>query len=151
MVTAEQPVDVLLDAVKRLPPEALAEFTSRLAEWQGASNNGGSGQAGQAHSEPEAFVLHADRLDRAGHRNAAMDLLYDRVDEMMRNGQLDLLEAVFQRAPVRKLSIDVLLALLTSTLPVRSRVASRPLFFATARESLIERGEYEEGLLTGLE
>jgi hypothetical protein len=151
MATLEPPVESLLDAVKRLPPDALAEFTSRLAEWQGTPATGQAGNGERAGGAPESFVLNANRLDRAGHRGAAMDLLYDRIDEMLRSGQFDSLDVVLQRAPVQDLSADVLLALLTATLPARSRLNARPDFFRIAETTLKTRGEYETGLLTGLE
>ncbi len=100
---------------------------------------------------PESFLINANRLDRAGHRNAAMDLLYDRIDEMMRMNQFDRLDAVLGEALVDDLSIDVLLGTLTATLPARRRLRSRPDFLNRTALVLRARGEYEEGLLTGLD
>jgi hypothetical protein len=95
--------------------------------------------------------LRASRLERAGHRNAAMDLLYDKSDELMRTGQFEGLDMILQRLHAGELPVDVLLGLLTATLPAKSRLPSRAEFFTATERILRERGEYEEGLLTGLE
>jgi hypothetical protein len=80
-----------------------------------------------------------------------MDLIYDRIDELMRRDQLPALDALLQSAPADELTVDVLLALLTATLPVKKRLTSRPELFHRTESVLRERGEYEDGLLTGLE
>lgn len=51
----------------------------------------------------------------------------------------------------KAVSVDVLLGILTATLPASSRLASRSKLFGQIAETLEKRGEYEEGLLTGLE
>jgi hypothetical protein len=102
-------------------------------------------------NDVESFVQSANRLDRAGHRNAAMDLIYDRIDEMMRRDQMPALDALQQSVPVEELTVDVLLALLTATLPVKKRLKARPDLFERTERVLRDRGEYEDGLLTGLE
>ncbi|MBW3540121.1 MAG: hypothetical protein KY476_07620 [Planctomycetes bacterium] len=45
MATAQQPVDDLLEAVKQLPADALAEFTNRLAEWQETAGDDGPSES----------------------------------------------------------------------------------------------------------
>ncbi|HUG93839.1 MAG TPA: hypothetical protein VML55_23625 [Planctomycetaceae bacterium] len=52
MQSAEQLIDDLLETVKELPPNALAEFTARLAEWQETPGDGGP---------PESFLLRQTR------------------------------------------------------------------------------------------
>ena len=44
-----------------------------------------------------------------------------------------------------------LLALLTSTLPARSRLPYRPTFFSMVEKHLKSTNQWEDGLLTGLE
>ncbi len=98
-----------------------------------------------------AFVLNASRLDSMGKRHAAMDLLYDCVDELMRTGQFEALDSIIEDLIVSRLTIDVLVGLLTATLPAKSRLRSRPEFFSKTDTELRSRHEYEDGLLTGLE
>src|SRR5205085_1635394 len=95
----------------------------------------------------ESFVARANRLDRHGHRNAAMDLLYDHIDELMHTGHFEALDTILQRVSVRELSVDVLLGVLTATLPAKSRLSSRVELFRQTEAMLKEHGEWEEGLL----
>jgi hypothetical protein len=105
----------------------------------------------EEHRTVESFVYRAHRLDEAGHTESALDLIYDAADSLMRNGQFEQLDALIADAPIAFLSVDVLLAILTSTLPARSRLPSRANLFTTVEQILKRRGEYEEGLLAGLE
>lgn len=99
----------------------------------------------------ESFFRRAVRLDKAGHIDASLDLIYDAVDELMQKGAFDCLDSILSKMRIDNVSVDILLGLLTSTLPGRSRLPSRPEFFRTVEQVLKKRGEYEEGLLTGLE
>jgi hypothetical protein len=98
-----------------------------------------------------SFIERANRLDKAGHRNAAMDLVFDRIDELMRNSQFTLLDSILGSVSIGDMSVDVLLGILTATLPARGQLALRPAFFKATDGELRRRGEYEDGLLTGLE
>jgi hypothetical protein len=99
----------------------------------------------------DPLLVELRRLEASGDRNAALDLLYDRVDELMRTGQFEALDSLLQQVRLGDMSIDVLLGLLTATLPARSRLPSRQAFFRETENALREWGEYEDGLLTGLE
>ena len=131
---APGPVRVTMERV----PASGAPADSELSP---ESSNGGA----------ESFIQRANRLHRTGYRNAATDLVYDRVDEMMRHDQLRELDSLLQSAPADELTVDVLLALLTATLPVKTRLTSRPEFVKRTERVLKSRGEYDDGLLTGLE
>ena len=80
-----------------------------------------------------------------------MDLIYDRVDELMREGRFQILDEILSHIRVNKMTVDVLLGLLTATLPAKKKLPSRPSFFREAERSIKDRGELEEGLLTGLD
>jgi hypothetical protein len=99
----------------------------------------------------ESFLFRAQRLDQRGRTEAALDLIYDSIDESMRKNELKALDAVLANAPRADLSTDLLLGLLTATLPAKNRLPSRPTLFRDTEAVLRNRGEYEEGLLTGLE
>lgn len=99
----------------------------------------------------ESFIDGANRLDRTGHTDAALDLLYDAVDEMLRRREFPEVDAILRDANVADLSINILIGLLTVTLPARSRLSSRAEFYTRVEDILRQRGEFEEGLLTGLE
>jgi len=97
------------------------------------------------------FIGRAGQLDRRGQTDAALDLIYDQIDTLLRSGDLPRIDAVLQRADVNSLSTDLLLGLLTATLPARTRLASRRGFFNRVEAVLRKRGDWEDGLLNGLE
>lgn len=99
----------------------------------------------------ESFVARACRLDELQRTEAALDLIYDAVDQLMRDNELERLDSILAESPVDSLSVDILLGLLTATLLARSRLPSRGAFFNAVEQSLKRRGAYEQGLLTGLE
>ena len=100
---------------------------------------------------PETFVHRASRLDQAGHRDAALDLLYDGVDELMQRGEFGQLDAVLARLGPATLSTNLLLGVLTATLPARHSLPARRALLPGIEQALRSRGDYEEGLLTGLD
>lgn len=102
-------------------------------------------------SRAESFLHRAQRLDRIGSTDAALDLLYDSVDAMMRGGKFCELDSLLKRLRADDYSLDMLLGILTATLPGRSKLPARGRFLKDAENALRERGEYEDGLLTGLE
>jgi len=99
----------------------------------------------------ESFIQRAQRLDVKGRTDAALDLIYDSTDQMLRDGQFDEMDLLLLQLCVKNLSTDVLLGLLTATLPARSRLHRRGAFFLDVKNILRDRHELEEGLLTGLE
>jgi len=104
-----------------------------------------------APSHTERFVADAQRLLEKGNANAALDLIYDRIDAMMRLRQWSRLNSILFEVRVVDLSPDILLSLLTATLPARSRLPARGGLFGRIEQSLKQRGDYEKDLLIGLE
>ena len=82
---------------------------------------------------------------------AAMDMIYSETDELMREGKFDVLSEILSSMNVNYFSNVILLAFLTSTLPAKTKIDSRPKFLADTEVSLKARGEWEDNLLTGLE
>jgi hypothetical protein len=105
----------------------------------------------QAKREMDNFVERASRLSRIGQIDAALDLLYDNIDALMTNGDFEQIDSVLRGVELESLSIDILLGLLTSTLPARTKLGSRKEFFVAVEKEIKRRGEWEKGLLTGLE
>lgn len=104
-----------------------------------------------ASKRANSFVNRAQRLESHGQIDAALDMIYDSVDELMRNGEFARLDSILESILITELSVDILLGVLTATLPARNRVPSRSKLFGEIDLLLKERGEFEEGLLTGLE
>lgn len=98
----------------------------------------------------DTFLLRAQKLDEHGQTDAALDLIYDQVDELMQRGEFDRLNSLLKTVNTDELSTDLLLGILTSTLPARNKLTERRSFFAAAKQSIDSRGENEDGLLTGL-
>ncbi len=99
----------------------------------------------------ETFVTRAQRLDQAGHGDAALDLVYDSVDELMHSGELGQLDTLLAHVSPVDLSTDILLGILTATLPARTSLPARTKMFSEIEQALRNRGHYEEGILTGLD
>jgi len=129
--------------------EVLRTFTKQFADEIHRESSPGKVSSRVTQCEP--FVRRAQRLDEHGRTDAALDLIYDSIDQMLRNGQFSDLDTLLVRLPTNTLSADMLLGVLTATLPARSRLSNRMEFFHNVEASLKERGEFEDGLLTGLE
>ena len=104
-------------------------------------------------SPPEipAPILRAIRLVTAGHTDAALDLIYDVVDTLLRRKDLTSLNNVFATIKPKDVTLDLSLALLTASLPARKCVANRSTFLSDLRGSLSEKGEDADLLLAGLD
>ena len=98
-----------------------------------------------------AFVERANQLDVSGHSDSALDLLYSAIDKMLRCGEFLEVDVILREAQVAALSMNILIGLLTTTLPVRRRLPARPGFFQRVESILRKRGQLKEGLLAGLE
>ena len=99
----------------------------------------------------ESFILRAQRLDNHGRTDAALDLIYDSIDDLMRNEEFPRLDSILARISITDLSTDILLGILTATLPAKSRLPARAELFNAIEQTIQQRGEYEEGLLIGLQ
>lgn len=96
------------------------------------------------------FVFEAQRLAEQGQIDEALDLIYEQADEMLLAGEFSALNEILMPLCGASLSVDVLLAILTITLPAKSRLPARSAFYHAVEQQLHERGELREGLLTGL-
>jgi hypothetical protein len=99
----------------------------------------------------QSFIGRAAELATRGRTDAALDLIYDSVDALMRKGQFSKLDSILSGSSVANLTVDVLLGLLTATLPARNRLVSRKPMFLRIEDTLKERGQLDPGLLAGLE
>lgn len=99
----------------------------------------------------EKFLLPVTRLEKHGQVDAALDVLYDRVDDLLKDRKFTSVDDLLRQASIDSLSVDILLGLLTATLPARGKLAARAEFYAAVEASIKKRGEWESGLLAGLE
>lgn len=80
-----------------------------------------------------------------------LDDLYDLIDSMMREGRFDEIDEMLEAVSVNDCSINFLLGILTATLPGDAHLKRRAQFFDDVKTTLIDRKEYEDRLLAGLE
>lgn len=148
--------DALLEP--SVPPE-LIEQLGVLTQLHGstliyaavAMVSSGYAKNSSAESSKHGFLSSANQLASRGHIDSGIDIVYDAVDEMLRDGEFPRVDAILTETQPKEYSIDIMLALLTSTLPASSRLPSRCAFYGRFETWLRAAGEYEDGLLTGLE
>lgn len=97
------------------------------------------------------FLDDAIALERQGNVRASLATIYRRVDELMREGMLKDLDDEITSVRAEDIGTDVLLGLLTATLPAKRKLPSRPQLFRNTLRLLKTRGDFEPGVLDGLE
>lgn len=127
-----------------------AERLCELIEGIAAENGSPAGAVEHAGGDAESLIDRADRLDRQGHTDLALDLIYDSTDQLMRAGAFSELDTLLATTSPDTHSLDLLLGVLTATLPAKSRLPTRSIFLAKVEATLRQRGDYEDGLLAGL-
>ena len=98
-----------------------------------------------------SFLTYANKLERAGYSDASLDLVYDEIDELLRNNRFTDIDEILRETPVEDCSTKILLAILTATAPAKTVLAMRSEFFQRVKSILASRKESEPGLLDGLE
>lgn len=84
--------------------------------------------------------------------NKRLDRVYLMVEEMMQKGHLSELSSLLRTmANTKPYDTDILIGFLTATLPVRTQVIGRDDVYWRVETVLKERGEWEPGILKGLE
>ena len=96
------------------------------------------------------MVNYANDLDKQGYTSTALDSLLGYIDNKLHMGVFSELDQSISQLNLSELSINILVCILTSTLPAKSKLPSRTNLFSDIEKILKSRGEYEEGLLTGL-
>jgi hypothetical protein len=91
------------------------------------------------------------RLQKISDVDTALDLLYDEMDVFLKNQQFKLIDNSLGIIEAGSLSADLLIGILTTTLPAKTKLPSRRDFFSRVEATLKKRGEWEDGLLVGLE
>jgi len=140
-------------------PEACMVIFQAVEAWRGCFDSPSNAQPEvrfeferppALRSLPESFIVRAKRLERVNGIDSALDLIYDSVDGMLRAGDFSELNSLIEHLAVQQFSTDILLGLLTSTLPARSKLPSRLAFGQRVRLLFETRGEDVEALLVGL-
>lgn len=77
-----------------------------------------------------------------------LDLIYDRVDDLMTSGKIVELDEMFRFS--KETDLDLMIGLLTASLPVKSQLPSRVGYFKSVSDLCVELGETDPTILQGL-
>lgn len=98
----------------------------------------------------KSILADAILVEQEGRIDSALDLLYNAIDDLMWKENLDEIDSVLTKENAEQLSVDLGLALLCTTLPVRRHLSKRDSFYQFYEQRLEDRNENEPGLLDGL-
>jgi hypothetical protein len=97
------------------------------------------------------FLDQARRLDEHAQTDSALDIVFDQIDEMLLAGEFQRVDRLLAETSPETFSADLLVGILTATLPARKHLANRSAFFTSVQRALRNRGQLVDGLLVGLE
>jgi hypothetical protein len=80
-----------------------------------------------------------------------LDLIYNIIDILLHENKFDECALILENLDVERYSIDILIGVLTATLPARSKIGGRSIFFHRVETELRKRNAYEPSILSGLE
>lgn len=83
--------------------------------------------------------------------DATLDIIFEHIDDLLTRGAFKETDRILAMVDVKQCSTEVLIGLLTTTLPARKRLGVREDFFFRVEREIRSREEWEEGLLKGLE
>lgn len=133
---------------QRVRPTAV--YKSLIAASVASAKPIGEEEGETKHPEFSALLDKARELIATGEVDRGLDVIYTAVDDILWSGDYSNLNSTFGTINVAASPLDFLLGILTASLPVRTRLSLRSRFFETVKDVLVERDEYEEGLLDGL-
>lgn len=81
----------------------------------------------------------------------AFKLIFRRVDQAMKASEFEEINTALAEISVSGATLEVLIALLTATLPARSKLAARRRFFEDVQQAAKDRGRWTKTLFSGLE
>lgn len=96
------------------------------------------------------FLEQARALEAQGQLDSALDVIYASIDELLRTDEIDELMRLLGTVAPDEHSTDCLIAILTATLPAKSKLPLRANFYVAVENTLSKRGELEPDLLDGL-
>jgi hypothetical protein len=123
--------------------EQIAQISASLEGWIQV-------HSASAHAS-KSILDYAQLLVSHGQTDTALDLIFDRFDEMLLAGDFNKLDQILAQSCPENLSVDLLVGVLTVTLPARNRLDNRKGFFERVKLALQNRGELQDDLLIGLE
>lgn len=101
--------------------------------------------------EIKNIIEDARQLEKKGDSDQSLDLIYDHFDKLFWSASWTVADDILRDVKVSKYSLDILLAILTSTLPAADKLPSRKTIFNNIENELRSRDELDNTLLVGLE
>ena len=95
-------------------------------------------------------IMNSMEIEESGDLSMALDILYDAVDKRLHAGELAEIDWILKKSSPAFLTTDIILALLTVTMPVKTKLYNRESFFQKSKQVILERHK-TDGLLDGLE
>lgn len=99
----------------------------------------------------QSSLADARSLEHVGRTQDAVNLIQRAFDAALRGGQFQAIDQVLERMDADLEGVDMLLSVLTATLPARDVLAHRATLFQAVERTLRSRAILEPGLLDGLE
>ncbi len=101
-------------------------------------------------SATQGYLTAAIRFEKLEDIRSALSCVYRNVRYRMRDNQMSELNVDVCEFDLEEAKIDTMLAVLTATAPIKSRLPSRKLLYRNVHRTLRKRGQLERGLLDGL-
>lgn len=79
------------------------------------------------------WLEHLYCLEADGQHDAAVDMVFDQVDELLRQGAFPTCDSLLQAVDVERLGLYALIAFLAATNAAKKLLVSRPTFFQRVR------------------
>lgn len=98
-----------------------------------------------------SFFDIASSLQKQGRIRESFSTIYQGVEEHVRLETIDHLNEQIQNLSLEEMNTDIMLAILTATLPVKTKLVSRKFLFERIMSILIKRNHFETGILDGLD
>lgn len=99
----------------------------------------------------ESFFEKAFKIEQAGQLDSAIDLIYDSVDKLLRDSNINYIDESLKSANVKRYSVDIMLAVLISTYPAKSKLKARNAFFLRVKNHLDISRDDTDQILAGLD
>jgi hypothetical protein len=103
---------------------------------EGSASHQAARMVSEENVNAETLLTDVYRLAGAGEIDAALDLIYKTIDDMMFDGNLDDVDEILRRADVTSVDASIVLGFLAITLPVANRLKHRSAYFAKTKTHL---------------
>src|ERR1041385_2288172 len=95
------------------------------------------------------WLNEALEFEKSGRRDRALDIIFAETDKLLRKGEFDACNRLLQSLDVDHLSINLLIAFLTITLPAHESIPAREVFYSRV-ERRLDKHPNKAKLLSGL-